>query len=68
MVVGKNVAVEAKDNMIHLAVNMAENQGPSKSGKSVVIGTTGGKHIEVPGHTGVFFTLTVYRKNEAKAA
>lgn len=65
MVVGKNVAVEAKDNVAHFAVDLTKDQGASKSGKSVVIGTTGGKHIEVPGHAGVFFTLTVYRKNEA---
>lgn len=67
MIVGKNVAVEAKGAMLHLGVDMAVSQGDSKSGKSEVIGTTGGRHVEVPGNPGVFFTLTVYRKKAVAA-
>jgi hypothetical protein len=67
MVVGKNVAIEVSGSMAHVAVDMAKDQGASKTGKSVIIGTTGGKHIEVPGNPGVFFTLTMYRKNAPKA-
>jgi hypothetical protein len=55
----KNVQVELKDSKLTITVDTTKTIGPSKSGKSINIATTGG-NIEVT--PGLFMGLNVYRK------
>jgi ABC-type lipoprotein export system ATPase subunit len=55
----KNIIVTTKDNVLSLAIDLSKIQGPSKSGKSTVIATTGGnKEIA----SGIYMGLNVYKK------
>jgi predicted transcriptional regulator len=62
--VGKNVSVEVKDGILYLAVNLKDNHGDSKTGKSVVVASTEGN---VRLDDGTMIGLNVYRP-KAKAA
>jgi Fe-S cluster assembly ATPase SufC len=64
MIVGKNVAVEVKGNTLHIAVDLAAEGAPSKSGKSTLIGTTNG-NIQVPDSKGtILFSVNVFQPNK----
>ena len=55
----KNIKIEKEGNTLALTVDLSKSQGPSKSGKSIVIATTGGnKEIA----SGVYMGLNIYRK------
>jgi hypothetical protein len=60
--VGKNVSVEVKDGVLYLAVNLSTNLGNSKTGKSVIVGTTEGN---VRLEDGTMVGLNVYRPIKA---
>lgn len=58
--VGKNVSIDVKSGKLHIVVDLSKEQGPSKSGKTTVIGTTSG-NVQVAGHDGTFVGLNVYK-------
>jgi hypothetical protein len=58
-VIGRNVAVTAEGNVIVIRVDASAEGVESKSGKSVVIGTTNG-NVDIPG-LGLKIGLNVYR-------
>lgn len=55
----KNIHIETKESTLTLTIDLSKIQGPSKSGKSTVIATTGGNKEIVPG---VYMGLNVYKK------
>lgn len=55
-----NVMMEIKGEKLVLTVDLAKNIGPSKSGKTTVIGSTQGNQL-VPGKDRVFVGLNVYK-------
>lgn len=55
----ENVKVEKKGNFLVLTVDLSTKVGDSKSGKSVVIATTGG-NVDVG--DGIMVGLNVYKK------
>jgi hypothetical protein len=55
----KNINIETKESTLTLTIDLSKTQGPSKSGKSIVIATTGGNKEIVPG---VYMGLNVYKK------
>jgi len=57
----KNVQMDVEGNVLILKVNLAEEFGPSASGKTIIIASTEG-NISVPGNKDVKVGLNVYRK------
>lgn len=55
----KNIEISTKGNTLALTIDLGKTQGPSKSGKSVVIATTGGNKEIAPG---IYLGANVYRK------
>lgn len=55
----KNIIVTTKDNVLNLAIDLSKSQGPSKSGKSTVIATTGGNKEIAPG---IYMGVNIYKK------
>jgi hypothetical protein len=55
-----NISMEREGDILTIKVNMTENHGPSKSGKTVIIATTSGAH-PIPGNEGASLNLNVYR-------
>ena len=55
-----NVEMDIQDNLLTIRVNLSKEQGPSKSGKTIVIASTQG-NIDVPGQPGVKLGLNVYK-------
>jgi hypothetical protein len=41
--------MDVSDNVLTVTIDLSKDQGPSKSGKSIVIGTTEG-NVDVTGH------------------
>ena len=60
VVVGQNVMMEVKDDKLLITVDLSKSYGTSGSGKSTIIGSTGG-NVSVPGHESVKVGLNVYR-------
>lgn len=56
----KNVELEVKDDVLTITVDLSKEQGPSKSGKTIVIATTEGNQT-VPGHADQRIGLNVYK-------
>lgn len=56
----KNIHTEREGTTLTLTIDLSKSQGPSKSGKSTVIATTGGNKEIAPG---IYLGLNVYRKN-----
>jgi hypothetical protein len=57
----KNVAVAVKGNKLTLTVDFKKTQGESKSGKSIIIGTTSG-NVPVSGlPADMRLNLTLYK-------
>jgi len=56
-----NVKMELKGTILTLTVDLSKTLGPSKSGKTTVIGSTQGNQ-PVLGKEGVFVGLNVYKK------
>ena len=56
-----NVEAEVdEDNVLHLRVNLGEENGPSQSGKSTIVGSSQGVK-KVPGWDDTRFNLSVFR-------
>lgn len=55
----KNVKIDIEDRILKITVDLKQNCGPSKSGKSLIIATTEG-NIEIEDF---FVGLNIYKKN-----
>lgn len=55
----KNIEISTKGHVLTLTIDLSKTQGPSKSGKSIVIATTGGNKEIAPG---IFMGLNIYKK------
>ena len=45
----KNISMEVSGNVLTVTIDLSKDQGPSKSGKTVVIASTAG-NVDIPGH------------------
>jgi cysteine synthase len=55
-----NIKVSVKGSIATITIDLAQNLGPSKSGKTVLVATTSG-NVNIPG-TDVTLGLNAYRK------
>lgn len=60
-----NCAIEVKNNILTITVDLSKRYGPSKSGKTITVATTSG-NIAAPEHPDIKIGLNVYAKAEAK--
>ncbi len=60
----QNVDVQIQGDKLVIVVDLTQEVGPSASGKSLVIGTTGG-NVGVPGSEDIKLGLNVYRPQQA---
>jgi len=61
-----NVKVAVKGSVATITIDLSQNLGPSKSGKTVLVATTAG-NINIPG-TDVTLGLNAYKKAPAVAS
>lgn len=61
----KNTQFEVKGNKLIITVDLKADKTPSKTGKSLVIGSTEG-NVSVPGFDDIKVGLNVYTSNPAK--
>lgn len=54
-----NVTSEQKGSILTLTIDLSKAQGPTKSGKSIMIATSGGNEEIAPG---IYMGLNIYRK------
>jgi hypothetical protein len=58
----KNVEISVKGKVMTITVDLSKDQGPSASGKTVIIGTTAGNaRVAANGNGEVFVGLNVYK-------
>ena len=55
----KNIGISTHESRLELTIDLSKTQGPSKSGKSIVIATTGGNKEIAPG---IYLGANIYRK------
>ena len=55
----KNIITKTEGSVLSLTIDLAKSHGPSKSGKSIVIATTGGNKEIAPG---IYMGLNIYKK------
>ena len=55
----KNIEIVTQGTTLTLTIDLSKSQGPSKSGKSIVIATTGGNKEIAPG---IYMGVNIYRK------
>jgi len=56
-----NVNAKVDGNTLTIKVDLSQDQGPSRSGKTHIIATTSG-NVPVEGHPDVKLGLNIYRK------
>lgn len=56
----KNIKMENKENKLVLEIDLTKNFGRSKSGKSIIIGTTEG-NLSVPGVENIKIGVNCYK-------
>jgi hypothetical protein len=56
----KNVQIEVKGQTLTLTIDLTQTQGPSSSGKTLIVASTEG-NISVPGRAEIKLGLNVYR-------
>jgi hypothetical protein len=56
----QNLKMEVIAEELVIRIDLSKNCGPSKSGKSIIIATTGG-NAEVPGKPGLKIGINCYR-------
>ena len=61
----QNAKMEVVKGELVIRVPLAKQVGPSKSGKTILIATSGGS-VEVPGQEGTFVGLNVFKYPTAK--
>lgn len=59
-VMADNLKMSVDKNVLTIQVDLSKEQGPSKSGKNVIIATSGG-NMEVPGGKGAKIGINVYK-------
>ncbi|MFA5397683.1 MAG: hypothetical protein GX097_05710 [Methanomicrobiales archaeon] len=59
----KNVEMTLEGNILTMKVDISKDFGPSKSGKSITIGTSEG-NVSVPGAETVKVGLNVYKSSK----
>ena len=55
----KNITIKTEGSTLALTIDLSKTQGPSKTGKSIVIATTSGNKEIAPG---IYMGLNIYRK------
>ena len=55
-----NVDMKVDGNRLIITADLSKDFGPSKSGKTTIIATTGG-NVSVPGHEAVKVGLNIYK-------
>ena len=56
----QNVEMKVEGNKLIITADLSKDFGPSKSGKTIIIATTGG-NVSVPGHDTVKVGLNIYK-------
>ena len=56
----KNVDMKIDGKILTIKVDLAQDHGPSKSGKTIIIATTEG-NASIPGAGGAIIGLNIYR-------
>jgi hypothetical protein len=56
----KNIETKIEGTILTVKIDLSKNQGPSRTGKSILIASTEGNSAISPG---VFMGVNVYRKN-----
>lgn len=59
----KNMEMKVEGTTLTISVDLSKEFGESKSGKSIVIGSSEG-NISIPGNDDIKIGLNVYRKKE----
>jgi hypothetical protein len=57
----KNVEMSLEGNILTIKVDLSKEFGPSASGKTIIIASTGG-NVSIPEHADAKVGLNVYRK------
>ena len=55
-----NVEMRVEGNKLVITADLSKDFGPSKSGKTTIIATTGG-NVSVPGHEAVKVGMNIYK-------
>jgi len=55
-----NLAMEVDGNILTIKIDLQQNQGVSKSGKSTIVATTSG-NVDVPGQSGMKIGINAYK-------
>lgn len=66
--IGKNLTAEPGEGELLIRVKLTNPIGPSRSGKTLLLASTGGNvEVELGGGDSVFMGINVYRYSTAKA-
>lgn len=60
MEIGKNINATVAGDTLTITINLAQNFGASKTGKSIIIASSEGNRA-VPGHDEIKFGINVFR-------
>jgi hypothetical protein len=58
--IGTNITASVSGNILTLTIDLAQTFGPSASGKSITVASTGGNK-ECPGHPDIRVGVNVYK-------
>ena len=56
----QNVEMTVKGNILTITADLSKDFGPSKSGKTIIIATSGG-NVSVPGNEAIKVGINIYR-------
>ena len=56
----QNIKMERKGDVLTITIDLKKEQGPSGSGKSMILASTGG-NVDVPGGDGIKIGINAYR-------
>jgi hypothetical protein len=57
----KNVEMFRDGDILHIQIDLSKEVGPSSSGKTIIVGTTGGNQ-PVPETDGIFIGINAFKK------
>ena len=57
----KNVTMTTENDILTIKVNLAEEHGPSSSGKTTIVATTAG-NVAIPDNEDIKVGLNIYKK------
>ncbi len=61
----KNVTLENKENKLLIEIDLTQDYGPSKSGKTHIVATTSG-NVAVPKNNSIRLGLNVYKYSDSE--